>query len=66
VAAATVPGVKVADVRTAVIAAVPLQAAQIVSALSRAKLTSSRGSIPRSVSRANKATAAGSEDRAVL
>jgi len=45
VAAASVPGVLAGEVRTAVIAAVPRQAAQIVSALSRAKLTSSRGPI---------------------
>ena len=36
-AAADVPGVKANDVRAAVIAAVPRQAAQVVSALSRAK-----------------------------
>jgi hypothetical protein len=41
VAAAQVPGVKVSDVRPAVIAAVPTQAGQVVAALSRANLSSS-------------------------
>ena len=41
VAAAQVPGVKVSDVRPAVIAAVPSQAAQVIAALSRANLSSS-------------------------
>jgi hypothetical protein len=40
VAAAQVPGVKVSDVRPAVIAAVPSQAAQVIAALSRANLNS--------------------------
>src|SRR5207247_10514433 len=41
VAAANVPGVRVGDVRPAVIAAVPSQAGQVVAALSRANLSSS-------------------------
>ena len=41
VAAANVPGVRVDDVRPAVIAAVPSQAGQVVAALSRANLRSS-------------------------
>src|SRR5262249_16208498 len=41
VAAARVPGVRVGDVRSAVIAAVPSQASQVIGALSRANLTSS-------------------------
>ena len=41
VAAAQVPGVKVSDVRPAVIAAVPSQAGQVVAALARANLRSS-------------------------
>jgi hypothetical protein len=40
-AAANVPGVRVDDVRPAVIAAVPSKAGQIIAALSRAKLSSS-------------------------
>src|SRR2546426_3690011 len=40
-AAARVPGVRVGDVRPAVIAAVPSQAGQVVAALSRANLSSS-------------------------
>jgi len=41
VAVANVPGVRVGDVRPAVIAAVPAQAGQVVAALSRANLSSS-------------------------
>src|SRR6058998_18024 len=41
VAAAGVPGVRVGDVRPAVIAAVPSQAGQVVAALKRANLSSS-------------------------
>jgi hypothetical protein len=41
VAAANVPGVRVGDVRPAVIAAVPSQAGQVVAAMSRANLSSS-------------------------
>jgi len=41
VAAANVPGVRVGDVRPAVIAAVPSQTGQVVAALSRANLSSS-------------------------
>jgi len=43
-AAANVPGVRVDDVRPAVIAAVPSKAGQIIAALSRAKLSSSLNS----------------------
>ena len=44
-AAASVPGVIAGDVRAAVIAAVPLQAVRIVSALARPRLSSSRGPV---------------------
>jgi len=46
VAAANVPGVRVGDVRSAVIAAVPSQAGQVVAALSRANLSSSLNQAP--------------------
>ena len=46
VAAANVPGVRVGDVRTAVIAAVPSQAGQVVDALSRVKPSSSLDQAP--------------------
>ena len=63
VTAASVPGVKVSDVRTAAIAAVPLQAAKIVAAFSQAKLTFAPGSAPWRFSRA---PAAVSEKKGVL
>ena len=66
VAAASVQGVKPGDVRTAVIAAVPQQAAQVVSALSRAKLTSSLGLTPWGAHLAKAAVSAGSENKGVL
>src|SRR5439155_1243910 len=65
-AAAGVPGVKADDVRSAVIAAVPAQAEQIVSAMSRAKLSSSLGLTPAAPSVARSDASIDSENRGVL
>jgi len=66
VAAASVPGVKPGDVRAAVMAAVPLQAAEILSALSRAKLTSSLGPTPSGRSWLNAGATARSANGGIL
>ena len=65
-AAARVPGVKADDVRSAVIAAVPAQAEQIVSAMSRAKLSSSLGLTPAAPTVARSDASIVSENRGVL
>lgn len=65
-AAASVPGVIAADVRAAVIAAAPRQAVQIVSALVRAKLTSSLDRTPPGRVAGNSRASADAEKRGRL
>jgi len=61
VSAASVPGVMLNDVRSAVIAAVPLQAGQVVSALAQAKLSSSLNSMVTGFSVASSSASVGSK-----
>ncbi len=66
VAAASVPGVLAGEVRTAVLAAVPLQAAQIASAFSRVKRSSSIERTPSELSAAKSDASAGPEKTRLL